>query len=311
MDFRLRQLRTIVAVADAHSFTLAARQLRLSQQSVSALVRDLELRLGTKLFLRTTRSVEPTTACEELVAQLRPALADLDTALERAAGQSRERPLLIAITPALAYGELTILLESLESQNRIEPQFRDAWADDISPGLIDGRFDAAICIETPVVAGLNVQPWRRYRVDLLVCAAHRFADREAVAVADLAGSVLIIPGQASNPRLGDLIAEGVRSAGGLVDIRDAPRVAGPAPIAVERGEAATIWLTGMADRYIPAGLVRIPLHEPELWVESSLISLRRNDVLFERRIGVLRDALARTSTVQPPRFTTADSQSTP
>lgn len=82
MDFRLRQLRTIVAVADAHSFTQAGKQLRLSQQSVSALVRDLELRLGTKLFVRTTRSVEPTSDCDALVADLRPALALLDAALE-------------------------------------------------------------------------------------------------------------------------------------------------------------------------------------------------------------------------------------
>ena len=309
MDFRLKQLRTIVAVADARSFTRAGKQLRLSQQSVSALVRDLELRLGTKLFERSTRSVDPTAACEALIADLRPALALLDAALEKAAGGLRQRPLLIAITPSIAYGELTILLESLEGQSRIEPEFREAWADEIGPGLIEGRFDAAICIETPAIAGLTIVPWRRYRVDLLVCAAHRFANRDAVSVGDLAGSVLIIPGQASNPRLGDLIADGVRRAGAQVELRDAPRIAGPVPILVERGEAATIWLTSMRDRYLPAGLARVPLRDPEMWVESSLIYLRRSDELFERGFDTLRAALERTRNLSKPiPFTTKVSQ---
>ena len=310
MDFRLRQLRTIVAVADAHSFTQAGKRLRLSQQSVSALVRDLELRLGTRLFERTTRSVEPTAACEALVAEMRPALASLDAALEKAAGGLRARPLLIAITPSLAYGELTILLESLEGRSRIEPQFREAWADEIGPGLIEGRFDAAICIETPAIAGLRIVPWRRYRVDLLVAVTHRFAGREAVGIGDLAGSVLIIPGQAGNPRLGDLIADRARRAGAHLEIRDAPRVAGPVPIAVERGEAATIWLTSMRDRYLPAGVARVPLRDPELWVESSLISLRRSDESSDRGFGALREAMGRTSNLRDLRsFTTEISQS--
>ena len=295
MDLRLRQLRTIVAVADARNFTQAGKQLRLSQQSISALVRDLELRIGTKLFVRTTRSVEPTAACLTLVDEVRPALALLDAALEKAAGGRRERPLVIAITPSIAYGELTILLESLEGRGEIEPHFRVAWADDIAPGLLEGRFDGAICIEAPSVAGFVVVPWRRYRADLLVSAAHRFANWDSVGVADLAGSILILPGQGGNPRLGNLIADGVRRAGARVEIRDAPRVAGPAPIAVERAEAATIWLTSMQDRYLPAGLVRVPLRDPEMFVVSSFVSLRREGEFFEHAFGVLRDALARTS----------------
>lgn len=295
MDLRLRQLRIIVAVADTRSFTRAGEQLRVSQQSVSALVRDLELRIGTPLFVRTTRSVEPTPACEDLVAGIRPALSILDDALDKAARGNRERPLLIAITPSLAFGELAVLLESLEGYTRIEPEFRETWGDDVGPGLADGRFDAAICLETPSLAGLEIVPWRRHRVDLLVSATHPFAARDEVGVRDLDGCVLIIPGQSGNPGLCQRIADSMLSAGARVVIRDAPRVAGPAPIAVERGDAVTIWLTGMQDRYLPEGLVRVPLRDHETWVVSKLVFLARVGMANTAALEVLRNALSRTS----------------
>ena len=291
MDLRLKQLRTVVAVAEERSFTRAGERLRLSQQSASALVREFEQRLGTALFVRTTRSVEPTPACDALVAEIRPALQLIDAALDRARSGRRERPLVVAISPSLAYGELGLLLESLEQVVGTGPEFRESWGDDIGPGLADGRFDAAICLESLAFAGLEKVPWRRYRIDLLVSAAHRFAQRSEVSVREL-----------DNRPRGDRIAETIRSAGAHVELRDAPRVAGPAPIAVERGDAATIWLTGMQDRYLPEGLARVPLRDPETWVASSLIFLARNGSSAPG-LSVLREAMSRTSNIRVGSFT--------
>lgn len=57
-----RQLEVFLAVAREGSFTRAASALRLAQSAVSATIAALEHDLGARLFDRTTRRVEPTSA---------------------------------------------------------------------------------------------------------------------------------------------------------------------------------------------------------------------------------------------------------
>ena len=51
----IRNLRTLVAVADRGSFAAAARAVGLTQSAVSMQLRGLETELGTELFDRTRR----------------------------------------------------------------------------------------------------------------------------------------------------------------------------------------------------------------------------------------------------------------
>jgi DNA-binding transcriptional LysR family regulator len=57
-----RQLAAFCAVVERRSFSQAAERLRLTQPAVSLQVRALEKRLGTQLFDRSGRRVEPTEA---------------------------------------------------------------------------------------------------------------------------------------------------------------------------------------------------------------------------------------------------------
>jgi DNA-binding transcriptional LysR family regulator len=62
MNDRLQELTVFVRVGESGSFTRAARDMNLSQPSVSRIVGELEARLGVKLLLRTTRRLTLTTA---------------------------------------------------------------------------------------------------------------------------------------------------------------------------------------------------------------------------------------------------------
>ena len=62
MSDRLQQLTVFIRAAEGGSFSRAARELGLSQPSVSRIVSELERRLGVTLLLRTTRRVTPTQA---------------------------------------------------------------------------------------------------------------------------------------------------------------------------------------------------------------------------------------------------------
>ena len=59
---RLHTLEVFAAVADNGSFAKAARAMRLSPPAVTRAIAALEDRLGTRLFVRTTRSVRLTEA---------------------------------------------------------------------------------------------------------------------------------------------------------------------------------------------------------------------------------------------------------
>jgi len=87
----LSDLAIFLAVAEARSFTRAAAHLGTSQSAVSQIVRRLEATMGLQLLTRTTRSVAPTEAGEQLVATLRPAFADIDARMA-ALSALRERP---------------------------------------------------------------------------------------------------------------------------------------------------------------------------------------------------------------------------
>jgi DNA-binding transcriptional LysR family regulator len=58
--FQDNKIKSFLALAETRSFTRAAEQLYMSQQAVSRCVALLEAELDTKLFIRTTRSVELT-----------------------------------------------------------------------------------------------------------------------------------------------------------------------------------------------------------------------------------------------------------
>jgi DNA-binding transcriptional LysR family regulator len=85
MDLELRQLRCLVAIVDAGTFTDAAIDLGVSQAAVSRNLQALEQVLGVRLLHRTSRSVTPTTAGVHALAQARQILAAADNLVAEAA----------------------------------------------------------------------------------------------------------------------------------------------------------------------------------------------------------------------------------
>src|SRR6478735_446348 len=105
----LNVLAAFLTIAEERSFTKAAKQLGVSRSALSHAVRGLEERLGVRLLARTTRSVVPTDAGEQLISRLRPALVDVESVLdqiidlrERPAGRGRLLVTPLAATMVLA-----------------------------------------------------------------------------------------------------------------------------------------------------------------------------------------------------------------
>jgi DNA-binding transcriptional LysR family regulator len=82
----LADLNAFVAVARHRSFRAAADTLGVSRSSLSHALRGLEQQLGVRLLHRTTRSVAPTEAGQQLLQRLAPMLQDLDHMLAAVGG---------------------------------------------------------------------------------------------------------------------------------------------------------------------------------------------------------------------------------
>lgn len=160
------ELAAFVAIAEHGSFVKAAAALGVSTSTLSQSMRALEERLGVRLLNRTTRSVAPTEAGERMLVRLRPALGELDSAVEEI-NAYRDRP---AGTLRLSVASLAVRMLIAPILGRFLAQYPaitvDLTADD-GIGVIDivrGRFDAGIragrWIERDMIA-LRISPETR------------------------------------------------------------------------------------------------------------------------------------------------------
>jgi DNA-binding transcriptional LysR family regulator len=81
--FDLRELHCFHALAEAGSFTRAARLVGLTQSSLTRCIQGMEDKLGVSLFERTTRRVTLTEAGEFLRLHSRRVLGDVDAVMQR------------------------------------------------------------------------------------------------------------------------------------------------------------------------------------------------------------------------------------
>ena len=80
----IRQLESLVAVAEHRSFRKAAAALGISQPGLSAQVQGAESLLAVQVFERDRRSVLVTPAGEDVVARAREALTAVDAVCDAA-----------------------------------------------------------------------------------------------------------------------------------------------------------------------------------------------------------------------------------
>ncbi|HJZ21088.1 MAG TPA: LysR family transcriptional regulator [Bradyrhizobium sp.] len=108
MSDRLQELAIFVRAAESGSFSRAARELGLSQPSVSRLVGNLEARLGVTLLLRTTRRITVTDAGALFLDRAREILAGLEDAEDAARGVDSLRGIIRLALPVV-YGTREII----------------------------------------------------------------------------------------------------------------------------------------------------------------------------------------------------------
>jgi DNA-binding transcriptional LysR family regulator len=142
----LRQMEYLVALADERHFTRAAELTGISQSGLSAAIRSLEDELGTALFTRTTRRVEPTEAGFALLPYARMMLEQAAGARDAVVKASRavSGSLSIGAEQCLGLVDVNSLLDRFHRRHpRVETMFTQCGSHDLLGMLRAGELDVA------------------------------------------------------------------------------------------------------------------------------------------------------------------------
>lgn len=183
MNTTIDQLRVIVSVAHFASFSEAARELQLTQPSVSRTVQTVESTVGTSLFTRSTRRVNLTADGIEFISVAEEILDAYDAGLLRfTAFQRADRGLMtVAALPVLAGGGLApIVADFLFRHPNVQVQLVTGSAKRVLQLLHTGGADVAVT-ELPAEAmGLVATPLGKDPLRAAVRADHPLAEEERV-----------------------------------------------------------------------------------------------------------------------------------
>ncbi|ARZ76724.1 MULTISPECIES: LysR family transcriptional regulator [Enterobacter cloacae complex] len=137
-------LLSFMVVARERSFTRAAAQLGVSQSALSHAMRNLETRLKVRLLTRTTRSVAPTEAGEQLLMRLSPHLLEIEQELT-ALRDTRDRPAGNIRLTAGEHAMSAVLWPVLKPFMAQYPDINvEVTVDNGLTDIVDGRFDAGV-----------------------------------------------------------------------------------------------------------------------------------------------------------------------
>lgn len=167
---RLTSLEVLAKVAATGSFSAAGRAMRLSQTMITKHIAGLELRLGVKLFHRTTRRLSLTEAGRRYLDASTRVLADLDAANNEIADRFEPRGILRVNAP-VSFGvrQIARLLPAFATrypQVTIELGLNDRLVD-----LADEGWDLAIRISVGQLSDSSLIARRIATCRTAVCAA--------------------------------------------------------------------------------------------------------------------------------------------
>jgi DNA-binding transcriptional LysR family regulator len=243
-----------LAVVDRGGFGAAARELGITQSTVSRRIAALETRIGKRLVERTTRRVALTEAGLAFANDLRDVLARLADAEGRVQSEGSEPEGLLRVTMPTAYGR-TSVLPRLAALSRRYPRLRfEIDLSDRYVDILEEGYDLAIRIAEPTQSGLVSE--RIDRFTLHVCASPDYVAKHAPVERpqDLAAHACIVQ-RTYAPRS----KWRFEWSGDLVEIEIAPRIVVSDMMAVQ-----SLVLQGTGIAILPSFLARDDLASGKL-----------------------------------------------
>ena len=195
---RLDEINAFIAVADARSFTQAARRLEVSSAQVSKLVARLENRLGARMLNRTTRDVSLTDTGRAFLERARVIIEDFQS-LESSVREEDGPRGLLRISAPVTFGAAELTPALLAFAAAYPEVSLDVFSTDRMVNLVEDGFDVAVRIGQLVDSSLVARKLAAVRI--VTCAGPDYLARTQTPQTpdDLASHEAIIDTNVADP----------------------------------------------------------------------------------------------------------------
>jgi len=206
-------LKSFLAVAEARSFSRAARAMHSTQPTLSRQIARLESELGTQLFERYGRHVECTVSGQLLLPLAQAIVTRTDEAVSLLRDQAGAGPSTVrfgAVGNVFALLLTPMLVSFLEAYPNVSVDLVEKDDAQLEEAVISGELDCAV-----------ITPWGSTRaatqyllteeIFLVVPRGHRLADQQAVPFAMLARESILLPRASMNAA--NIVVDALRRAG--------------------------------------------------------------------------------------------------
>jgi len=183
MHFDLIDLRLMVRIAETNSLTRGADNSHMSLPSASTRVKNLEESLGTKLLYRTSQGVTLTPPGQALVHHARLVLGQIESLrgdMQEYAKGVKGHLRVFANTTALGEFLPPVLRTYLLSHPDVNIDLKERLSHDIVRAVTEGQTDIGIVAGHVRTENLEVLPYRKDRLALVVPSAHALAGAECI-----------------------------------------------------------------------------------------------------------------------------------
>jgi DNA-binding transcriptional LysR family regulator len=209
VSIELRQLRYAVLTADSQSFARAAAKMNMKQSTLSRRVKDLEIRLGIKLFERTTRGAEVTENGRVFIEQARRIVTDVENLQTTARNVSyglRGR-IAVGYCSSLMSGNLKLIFsEYLGKFPEVQFDGIEGSPEKIIHGLQSQTMDVGVAPIGLSEEGVHSRPLWSERLFAALLGDSDLLSRDRIYWQDLRREVFVVSNNGIGPILGNLIS---------------------------------------------------------------------------------------------------------
>ncbi|EQB12253.1 LysR family transcriptional regulator [Sphingobium lactosutens] len=204
----LRQLRYLVAAAEAGSFSRAARNLNIKQPTLSRYILETEKRLGMVLFDRKTRGATLTANGATYLRVAKRIMKEWDEldAWVSATTNGYAGKLAVGFYTSLSAGNLRATLSEFGERHRdVKLRGFERDRDMLLAGIENGLLDIAIMIGDTPYPGLMSRSFWSERVLVAMPESHSLATRERIHWTDLTGERFLLTERDPGPETRNML----------------------------------------------------------------------------------------------------------